>query len=164
MNIQSPRRAVHSYVQHLVAEPARVFPAAVPGARSGLESKAGIRCGSRAIRASLKIDCAFRDGRRTPRTRSGTSPATNAEAGFRRDAENHAGASPACRLSIALQATDSGCDATVTYRHTISVTPAGDAFVAAFTAEHYVAVHAGLGSAPQSLSRAQETRCRTARD
>jgi len=42
----------------------------------------------------------------------------------------------ACRLTIELEATDAGTDATVTYMHT-SLGPAGDAFVAGFTAEHY---------------------------
>jgi hypothetical protein len=42
----------------------------------------------------------------------------------------------ACRLTIRLRATPSGCDAEVTYTHT-SLGPAGDAFVAGFTEEHY---------------------------
>ena len=42
----------------------------------------------------------------------------------------------ACRLSIQLQATATGCDAAVTYMHT-SLGPQGDSFVAAFTHDHY---------------------------
>lgn len=42
----------------------------------------------------------------------------------------------ACKLSIALRATDYGCEASVTYSHT-SLGPVGDAFVDAFTEAHY---------------------------
>ena len=42
----------------------------------------------------------------------------------------------ACRLSIQLHATATGCDAEVTYMHT-SLGPLGDAFVAAFTHDYY---------------------------
>ena len=42
----------------------------------------------------------------------------------------------ACRLSIQLSATDTGCEATITYTHT-SLGPQGDAFVAGFTEEFY---------------------------
>ena len=43
----------------------------------------------------------------------------------------------ACKLSIQLTATATGTAAQVTYAYT-SLGPAGDAFVAGFTAEHYV--------------------------
>ena len=42
----------------------------------------------------------------------------------------------ACRLTIQLRATGRGSEAEVTYSHT-SLGPLGDAFVAAFTEEHY---------------------------
>ena len=42
----------------------------------------------------------------------------------------------ACRLTIQLRATATGCEADVTYRHT-SLGPAGDDFVAGFTADYY---------------------------
>jgi hypothetical protein len=42
----------------------------------------------------------------------------------------------ACRLSIQLRAAPGGADADVTYSHT-SLGPEGDAFVSAFTEEHY---------------------------
>jgi len=42
----------------------------------------------------------------------------------------------ACRLQIQLHPQDSGCAAEVTYTHT-SLGPGGEAFVAAFTGEHY---------------------------
>jgi hypothetical protein len=41
-----------------------------------------------------------------------------------------------CRLTIRLRATAAGCDAEIHYEHT-SLGPAGDAFVAAFTDDHY---------------------------
>lgn len=43
----------------------------------------------------------------------------------------------ACRLTIELTASDVGTDAQVTYTHT-SLGPAGDAFIARFTEEHYL--------------------------
>ena len=43
----------------------------------------------------------------------------------------------ACRLCIQLSATPEGSEARITYSHT-SLGPKGDAFVAAFTEEHYV--------------------------
>lgn len=42
----------------------------------------------------------------------------------------------ACRLTIQLRATITGCDADVTYSHT-SLGPHGDEFVATFTADYY---------------------------
>ena len=42
----------------------------------------------------------------------------------------------ACRLEIPLSEDGNGCFADVTYTHT-SLGPAGDAFVAAFTADYY---------------------------
>jgi hypothetical protein len=42
----------------------------------------------------------------------------------------------ACKLTIQLRAAASGSEATITYSHT-SLGPAGDAFVASFTEEHY---------------------------
>jgi hypothetical protein len=41
-----------------------------------------------------------------------------------------------CRLEIQLTANEDGCLADVTYSHT-SIGPAGDEFVARFTADHY---------------------------
>lgn len=42
----------------------------------------------------------------------------------------------ACRLTIQLRAVEGGCEADITYMHT-SLGPAGDEFVASFTAEFY---------------------------
>jgi hypothetical protein len=135
MNIQSPRRAAHSYVQHLVAEPARVFPLLCPVREADwidgwhpllVVSESGV----------AEADCVFTTAAE-PADAIWYVTRHEPEAGVVEMLKITPGLT-ACRLRILLQATISGCDATVTYMHT-SLGPAGDAFVADFTAAHYEA-------------------------
>ena len=133
MNIQTPNRVAHTFVQHLVAEPETVFPLLCPVREADwiegwdpllVMSKTGI----------AEVDCVF------------ITAAESADAiWYVTRHEPDAGLvemlkiTPditACRLCIQLRATNSGCDATVTYMHT-SLGAAGDDFVAGFTAEYY---------------------------
>ncbi|GAB3346168.1 hypothetical protein [Lysobacter tyrosinilyticus] len=135
MNIQAPRRVGHSYVQHLVAEPARVFPLLCPVREvDWIEGWNPLRVASDS--GVAEIDCIFVTAAE-PQDAIWYVTRHDPEAGFVEMLKITPGIT-ACRLSIALQATDSGCDATVTYLHTSLGTPAGDAFVAGFTAEYYV--------------------------
>ena len=133
MNIQSPNRVAHGYVQHLFAEPARVFPLLCPVREADwIEGWNPLQVISHS--GVAEIDCVF------------TTAAESADAiwyvtrhepdaGFVEMLKITPGVT-ACRLRIQLQATASGCDAMVTYMHT-SLGPAGDAFVAGFTADYY---------------------------
>ena len=134
MNIQSPRRAAHRYVQHLVAEPARVFPLLCPVREADwidgwnpllVASDSGV----------AEPDCIFMTTAE-PHDAIWYVTRHEPEAGFVEMLKITPGVT-ACRLSIVLRATDTGCDATVTYRHTSLGTQAGDAFVDSFTAAHY---------------------------
>lgn len=133
MNIQPPTRATHSYTQHLLAPPERVFPLLCPVREAdwivGWEPLLVVSDSGVAER-----DCVF------------VTAAQPADAvWYVTRHEPDAGVvemikiTPqvtACRLSIQLRATESGCEADVTYRHT-SLGPAGDEFVAGFTADYY---------------------------
>ena len=133
MNIQSPNRAAHTYVQHLQGTPEQVFPLLCPVREADwiegwnpllVVSETGV----------AETDCVF------------VTPAEPAdaiwyvtrhepEAGFVEMLKITPGVT-ACRLSIRLQATATGCDAQVTYMHT-SLGAQGNSFVAAFDATHY---------------------------
>lgn len=134
MNIQPPVRAVHSYVQHLVAGPERVFPLLCPVREAdwiqGWDPLQVMSASGVAERDCVFVTAAEPDDAIWYITRH--DPAAGAVEMLK--------VTPgvtACRLSIQLRATGEGCDATVTYRHTSLGTPAGDAFVGGFTAAHY---------------------------
>ncbi|MEO8195446.1 MAG: hypothetical protein ABI689_01860 [Thermoanaerobaculia bacterium] len=137
MKIAPPRRASHAYVQHLVAGPAEVFPLLCPVREADwLDGWDPVEVWSRS--GIAEVDCVF------------TTPASG---GALEDAiwyitRHEPGngfvemlkitpAVTACRLTIQLRAIDSGCEAEITYTHT-SLGPAGDHFVAGFTAEFYL--------------------------
>ena len=134
MNIQPPTRAIHSYVQHLVAGPERVFPLLCPVREAdwirGWDPLQVTSASSLAERDCVFVTAADPEDAIWYITRH------EADAGFVEMLKITPG-STACRLTIQLRGTASGCDATVTYMHTSLGTPAGDAFVAGFSADFY---------------------------
>jgi hypothetical protein len=134
MKIARPRRVKRSYTQQLVAEPTRVFPLLCPVREADwiegwnpllVLSESGL----------AERDCVF------------TTAATAGDAVWyvtrHEPAEGFVEmikitpAVTACRLSIQLLAIEGGSEAVVTYTHT-SLGPEGDAYVDAFTEEHYI--------------------------
>ena len=133
MKIVEPRRATRSYTQKLVAAPEAVFPLLCPVReadwRAGWDPLLVVSGSGVAER-----DCVFT---------TAASPADaiwyitrhEPDAGFVEMLKISPGVT-ACRLSIQLRAAAGGSEADITYCHT-SLGPAGDAFVAAFTEDHY---------------------------
>lgn len=134
MIVSKPNRATRSYKQRLVAPPARVFPLLCPVREAdwieGWEPQAVF-----SESGVAEPDCVF---------------LSDSDAGHsiwyitRHEPENGliemlkiTPAVTACKLTIQLRPAASGSEATVTYSHT-SLGPAGDAFVASFTEEHYL--------------------------
>ena len=133
MKISKPNRAMRTYTQKLVAAPAKVFPLLCPVREAdwiegwdppAVFSESGV----------AEPDCVF---------------LTEAEPGHaiwyitRHEPKNGlvemikiTPAVTACKLTIQLRPATGGSEAVITYSHT-SLGPAGDAFVASFTAEHY---------------------------
>ncbi|MGA3284426.1 MAG: hypothetical protein ABSD57_08210 [Verrucomicrobiota bacterium] len=133
MHITKPNRVTHTYRQKLHAAPARVFPLLCPVREAewadGWSPELVISsCGV------AERDCVFI----TP-DKLGTAfwyiTRHEPEKLFVEMLKIAPGMT-ACRLSIQLSEEGAGCIADVTYTHT-SLGPAGDEFVAAFTAEHY---------------------------
>jgi len=133
VQVMQPRRVTRTYVQHLEAEPALVFPLLCPVREAdwidgwdpiAVWTSSGV----------AEQDCVF------------TTPTDAGEAVW--FITRHAPESgevemlkitpgvTACKLNINLTASDFGTDAEVTYAHT-SLGPAGDAFIDGFTAECY---------------------------
>lgn len=133
MKIVKPIRAVHSYTQHLVAQPDAVFPLLCPVREAdwieGWEPRQVVSESGVAER-----DCVF------------VTPAQPADAVWyitRHEPESGfiemVRITPnvtASRLSIQLRAVEGGSEADITYAHT-SLGPEGDTFVASFTADFY---------------------------
>lgn len=131
MHITTPNRAVRTYTQQLIGTPEQVLPLLCPVREADwiegwdphlVISESGL----------AEPDCVF------------TTDAENTEAvwyvtrhrpGFVEMLKITPGVT-ACRLTIELAEAAHGCDATVTYAHT-SLGPAGDEFVAGFSAEYY---------------------------
>jgi hypothetical protein len=133
MRVDPPHRATRTYTQRLVGEPAAVFPLLCPVREadwiegwdpSMVLSSSGV----------AEPDCVF------------TTPAGEGEAIWyitRHEPGNNfvemLKITPnltACRLTIRVRPAEGGSEAVVTYSHT-SLGPEGDAFVSAFTEEHY---------------------------
>jgi hypothetical protein len=133
MDVRTPNRVIRSYTQRLVASPAQVFPLLCP-VREGdwIEGWDPILVISGS--GVAEPGCVF------------VTPAKPADAIWVITQHDPDGGQiemlklgpevTVCRLRIELVATAAGCDARVSYEHT-SLGPAGDAFVAGFTAEHY---------------------------
>jgi len=133
MKITRPTRATPTYTQHLVAPPSRVFPLLCPVREAewlegwdppAVFSESGV----------AEPDCVF---------------LTAADPGHaiwyitRHEPGNGfvemlkiTPAVTACRLTIRLRPAAGGSEPTIRYSHT-SLGPAGDAFVASFTEDHY---------------------------
>ena len=134
MIIERPKRVERSYTQQLEGTPAEVFPLLCPVRETDwiegwdpllVVSESGV----------AEPDCVFVTAAE-PVNAVWFIVRHEPAAGFVQMLK----ISPtvtACKLSIQLTATPTGTAAHVTYVHT-SLGPAGDAFVAAFTAEHYV--------------------------
>jgi hypothetical protein len=137
MNLTTPNRVRHSYIQRLVGDPSAVFPLLCPVREAEwIEGWDPIAVWSRS--GVAEADCVFT----TAAPEGSAQPAiwyiTRHEpgAGFVEMLKITPGVT-ACRLTIELRATATGCEAEVTYTHT-SLGPAGDDFVAGFTADHYL--------------------------
>lgn len=135
MHVRPPNRIAHRYTQQLVAGPERVFPLLCPVREADwIEGWDPLFVASASGLA--EPDCVFVTAAQ-PRDAIWYVTRHEPEAWFVEMLK----ISPeltACRLSIRLQAVATGCEAVVTYQHT-SLGPAGDAFIAAFTADHYAA-------------------------
>lgn len=135
MNIVAPNRVTRTYRQRLIAGPARVFELLCPvreadwiegWAPSLVVSACGV----------AEPDCAFV----TP----GAAGAPDAVwVVTRHEPARHfvemlkiTPGVTVCKLTIQVDAAGEGSEAQVAYQHT-SLGPAGDAFVAAFTEDHY---------------------------
>jgi hypothetical protein len=134
MEIRAPVRATRTYVQHLVAPPARVLPLLCPVREADwidgwdpriVYSDSGL----------VEPDCVF-----VTASVSGEAVWYVTRCSRQENFVEMVKITPgvtACRLTIGLRAADGGCEATVTYSHT-SLGPEGDAFVASFTDAYYV--------------------------
>ena len=133
MNVQAPICATHTYTQQLLAPPDRVFPLLCPVREADwivgwdpllVVSDSGV----------AERDCVFVTAAQ-PADAVWYITRHEAEAGFVEMIKITPQVT-ACRLWIQLRSTATGCEADVTYRHT-SLGPAGDDFVAGFTADYY---------------------------
>ncbi|MEO8672384.1 MAG: hypothetical protein ABI411_13795 [Tahibacter sp.] len=133
MQITQPVRVVRSHTQHLVAEPSRVFPLLCPVREADWIDGWDPLC---VITESgvAEADCVFVTAAE-PHDAIWIITRHEPESGFVEMLKVTPQVT-VCRLSIQLNATVAGCDATITYRHT-SLGPAGDAAVAAFTQAYY---------------------------
>ncbi len=133
MKVQAPRRARHTYVQYIAGTPEQVFPLLCPVREcewvSGWDplcviSQTGV----------AEVDCVFVTAAE-PNNAIWYVTRHEAAAGFVEMLKITPEVT-ACRLSIQLRPAPEGCTAEVTYCHT-SLGPAGDRFVAEFTADYY---------------------------
>ena len=133
MRIEPPRRARHTYVQHLVGTPEQVFPLLCPVREcdwaSGWDP---LRVASSS--GVAEVDCVFVTAA-TPHNAIWYVTRHEPDAGFVEMLKVTLELT-ACRLSIQLRPAHGGCTAEVTYCHT-SLGPAGDRFVDEFTADFY---------------------------
>ena len=133
MKVRTPNRVTRTFTQHLVAEPSKVFPLLCPVREADwiagwdpsiVLSESGL----------AESDCVFL-------TEASPSRAVwyitrhEPSSGFV-EMIKITPTVTACKLSIQLQSIEGGSEARVTYTHT-SLGPDGDAFIAAFTVEHY---------------------------
>jgi hypothetical protein len=133
VKIQAPRRAHHTYVQNLVGAPEQVFPLLCPVRECDwvhgwdplqVISQSGL----------AEADCVFVTAAE-PHNAIWYVTRHEPAAGFVEMLKITPEVT-ACRLSIQLRPAPGGSTAEVTYCHT-SLGPAGDRFVAGFTADYY---------------------------
>jgi hypothetical protein len=134
MDIKKPNRVLRTFTQKLCAPPSQVFPLLCPVREADwLEHWAPLSVLTHS--GAAEPDCVFS----TPTSSQDALwyiTRHEPETGFVEMLKLTPGVTT-CRLQIRLQGTPGGCEASVTYLHT-SLGPAGDAFVEAFTEEHYV--------------------------
>ena len=133
MHITKPNRATHTYRQRLLAPPAKVFPLLCP-VRETEWADGWLPNVVFSFSGVAERDCVFI----TPDKQApGIWYITRHEPEklFVEMLKITPGVT-ACRLTIQLADEGAGCLADVTYSHT-SLGPAGDEFVAKFTAEYY---------------------------
>lgn len=134
MRIEKPRRVSHTYTQHLVAPPDRVFPLLCPvreaewldgwdplwvASNSGVAEPDGVFITQSAgLPEAIWYITRHEPDRGLVEMIKITPDVT------------------ACRLRIQVRAAPAGSEAVVTYGHT-SLGPSGDALVASFTAAYY---------------------------
>lgn len=132
MKIVRPARSKHSYTQRLVAGPAAVFPLLCPVREAdwieGWDPLLVISSSGLA-----EPDCVFTT---SAEPHTAVWYVTRHEPVEFVEMVRIMPEVTACRLTIRLRAASGGCEADVTYCHT-SLGPAGDAFLAGFTAEYY---------------------------
>ncbi len=133
MKIAAPNRVSHRYVQQLVGSPTEVFPLLCPVREAewiegwdplAVFSHSGV----------AETDCVFTTAA-SPHDAIWYVTRHEPGNGFVEMLKITPGVT-ACRLTLKLTAVATGCEAVITYTHT-SLGPAGDAFVAGFTAELY---------------------------
>ncbi|HBL25368.1 MAG TPA: hypothetical protein DD490_00865 [Acidobacteria bacterium] len=134
MHIVRPHRVTHTYTQHLVAGPHRVFPLLCPVREAEwldgwdpllVQSHSGV----------AEPDCVFLTPA-TPHNAIWYITRHEPESAFVEMLKITPDVT-ACRLAIKVRAAeDGGSDAIISYSHT-SLGSEGDAFLATFTAEYY---------------------------
>ena len=133
MKIVAPHRATRTYTQRLLAPAAKVFPLLCPVREAdwiaGWDAPLVISTSGVAER-----DCVFTT-RAEPHDAIWYITRHEPEAGFVEMIKITPEVT-ACRLTIQLRDAGGGSEADIAYSHT-SLGPDGDAFVAAFTEEHY---------------------------
>ena len=133
MHLTKPNRAAHTYRQRLCAPPAKVFPLLCP-VREAEWADGWLPELVVSLSGVAERDCVF-----VTRDELGAAfwyiTRHEPEALFVEMLKIVPGVT-ACRLNIQLSEEGAGCVAEITYTHT-SLGPAGDEFVAKFTAEYY---------------------------
>ena len=133
MNISKPTRIAHSYTQKLVAAPDVVFPLLCPVREADwIEGWDPISVFTQS--GVAEQDCVFVTAA-APSNAIWYVTRHEPDAGFV-EMLKITPMVTACRLTIQLHPTASGCDAVVTYCHT-SLGPEGDRFIESFTDEYY---------------------------
>ena len=134
MRISNPNRATHTYRQHLLAAPSKVFPLLCP-VRETEWADGWLPEVVISVSGVAERDCVFL----TP-DKLGTAfwyTTRHEPEQWSLEMVKILPGVTACRLNIQLSEADFGCAADVTYTHT-SLGPAGDELVAGFTAEFYL--------------------------
>lgn len=133
MKIAAPDRVTRTFTQHLIAEPSRVFPLLCPVREADwIEGWNPIAVWSES--GVAEPDCVFVTAAE-PHDAIWFVTRHEPEAGYVEMLKVTPDVT-ACRLSIRLEASACGTDATVTYSHT-SLGLLGDEFVDAFTQQYY---------------------------
>ena len=135
MDIQKPKRVTRSYTQRLCAEPNQVFPLLCPVREAEwLERWDPLTVLTNS--GAAEVDCVFSTPA-SPHNALWYITRHEAAMGFVEMIKLTPEVT-VCRLTIQLTPAPGGCEALVTYTNT-SLGSEGDAFIEAFTEEHYTA-------------------------